>query len=160
MKADSIGMLARALSPATRILGLDLGTRTIGLALSDLGLTVATGYDTIRRVKFSKDFKRLETVIEREGVGGLVIGYPIELDGTQGKACHRVHAFTDEVLKRRPIPVLYWDERLSTAAAERILIGAADLSRKRRAEVVDKTAAGIILQGALDALNHAGESDR
>lgn len=145
--------LLRYLSPAARILGLDLGTKTIGVALSDVGLQIATPYSLIKRKKFTRDIVELASIIEKQNVGGIVIGFPRELDGTIGTACHRVYAFVDEMDKHIDLPVLLWDERMSTSAVERILIGEADMSRKRRADVVDKAAAGYILQGALDNLN-------
>ena len=145
--------LLRYLSPAARILGLDLGTKTIGVALSDVGLQIATPYSLIKRKKFTRDIVELASIIEKQNVGAIVIGFPRELDGTIGTACHRVYAFVDEMDKHIDLPVLLWDERLSTSAVERILIGEADMTRKRRADVVDKAAAGYILQGALDNLN-------
>lgn len=154
-----LSALPRLLPPATRLMGLDLGTRTIGVALSDLGLMIATADQTVKRRKFNDDFAQLDKIIDRNNVGAIVIGYPREMDGSEGKACHRVQAFADEVLKRRDIPILYWDERLSTAAVERVLIEEADMTRKRRAEVVDKTAAAYILQGALDALDRLQDTE-
>lgn len=145
--------LLRYLPPAARILGLDLGTKTIGVALSDVGLQVATPHSLITRKKFTRDMAELASIIDKQNVGGIVIGFPRELDGTIGKACHRVYAFVDEMANHIDLPVLLWDERMSTSAVERILIGEADMTRKRRAEVVDKAAAGFILQGALDHLN-------
>ncbi|MCC9622711.1 Holliday junction resolvase RuvX [Thalassospira sp. MA62] len=145
--------LLRFLTPAARILGLDLGTKTIGVALSDVGLQVATPYELITRKKFTRDIAQLAHIVEKQNVGGIVIGFPRELDGSIGKACHRVYAFVDEMEKYIDLPVLMWDERLSTNAVERILIDEVDMTRKRRAEVVDKAAAGYILQGALDNLN-------
>ncbi|AUG55020.1 Holliday junction resolvase RuvX [Thalassospira marina] len=145
--------LLRYLSPAARILGLDLGTKTIGVALSDVGLQIATPYSLIKRKKFTRDIVELASIVDKQNVGAIVIGFPRELDGTIGTACHRVYAFVDEMDKHIDLPVLLWDERLSTSAVERILIGEADMTRKRRADVVDKAAAGYILQGALDNLN-------
>ncbi|OKH89768.1 Holliday junction resolvase [Thalassospira sp. TSL5-1] len=145
--------MLRYLAPAARILGLDLGTKTIGVALSDVGLQIATPYSLIKRTKFTRDIVELASIVEKQNVGGIVIGFPRELDGTIGTACHRVYAFVDEMDKHIDLPVLLWDERMSTSAVERILIGEADMTRKRRADVVDKAAAGYILQGALDNLN-------
>ena len=143
----------KALPPGTRLLGVDLGTRSIGLALSDPGLMVASPAETLRRRTFTKDFARMAALMETESVGGLVIGYPLQMDGTPGTSCHRVMAFIDEVQKRIGHPALLWDERLTSAQAKRPLIEQADLSRARQAELVDKMAAGLILQSALDALS-------
>ncbi|NIZ02425.1 Holliday junction resolvase RuvX [Thalassospira lucentensis] len=145
--------LLRCLTPAARVLGLDLGTKTIGVALSDVGLQIASPYELISRKKFTRDIAQLSSIVTKQNVGGIVIGFPRELDGSIGKACHRVYAFIDEMEKYIDLPVLMWDERLSTTAVERVLIGEVDMTRKRRAEVVDKTAAAYILQGALDNLN-------
>ena len=134
-----------------RLMGLDLGTKTIGLALSDVLRTIATPYDTIRRAKFTADATQLLAILDKEGVGGLVLGLPVEMDGTEGARCQSTRAFAANLLKLRDLPVALWDERLSTAAVTRTLLEA-DASRRRRAEVVDKMAAAYILQGALDAM--------
>lgn len=146
----------RAAAPAgSRLLGLDLGTRTIGLALSDTTWTIASPFDTIRRTKFTQDAEKLLKVIETENVGALVIGLPVNMDGSEGPRCQATRAFADNLLKKREIPILFWDERLSTAAVERMLVKEMDVSRKQRAQVVDKLAAGYILQGLLDALTRS-----
>lgn len=134
------------------ILGLDLGTKTIGLALSDTTYIIASPLSTIARRKFSQDAAELEAVIAKYNVGALVFGLPVQMDGTEGPRAQSTRSFAAEMLKRGDIPVAFWDERLSTAAVERMLTDEADLSRKRRAEVVDKTAAAYILQGALEAM--------
>jgi putative Holliday junction resolvase len=135
---------------------LDIGTKTIGLAISDPGLMVASPIETIRRGKrFADDAKALLDLIDRRGVGGLIVGLPINMDGSEGPRCQSVRAFAENLLKLRDLPLAFWDERLSTAAVNRFLIGEADMSRKRRAEVVDKMAAAYILQGALDAMPHS-----
>jgi putative Holliday junction resolvase len=134
-----------------RLLGLDLGTKTIGLALSDLSLTVATPHSTIARTKFTADVNLLLQVVDKMGVGGLVLGLPISMDGSEGPRCQSTRQFALNLMKLRDLPLIYWDERLSTAAVTRTLLEA-DASRKRRAEVVDKMAAAYILQGALDSL--------
>jgi len=134
------------------ILGLDLGTKTIGLALSDVGYIIASPLSTIARRKFTQDAVALEAVIAKYNVGALVIGLPVEMDGYEGPRAQATRSFAAELLKRRDIPITFWDERLSTAAVERMLTSEADMSRKRRAEVVDKTAAAYILQGALDVM--------
>jgi putative Holliday junction resolvase len=134
-----------------RLLGLDLGTKTIGLALSDVSRTIATPFDTIRRTKFTKDAEILLAIVDQQGVGGLVLGLPVEMDGQEGARCQSARAFATNLLRLRDLPIAFWDERLSTAAVTRTLLEA-DSSRKRRAEVVDKMAAAYILQGLLDGL--------
>ncbi len=134
------------------ILGLDLGTKTIGLALSDAGHMIASPLLTIARRKFTLDAVELEALIEKHNVGALLIGLPVQMDGTEGTRAQATRSFASEVLKRRDIPIAFWDERLSTAAVQRMLTDEADMSRKRRAEVVDKAAAAYILQGALDSI--------
>ena len=134
-----------------RLMGLDVGSKTIGLALSDVTLTIATPLETLKRTKFSKDAERLLSIITEHGVGGLVIGLPISMDGSEGPRCQSTRDFTQNIFEKIDIDAAFWDERWSTQAVERILIGEADLTRKRRAEVVDRAAAAYILQGALDA---------
>ena len=143
--------LKQVLKPGARLMGLDLGAKTIGLALSDPSLTIATPYRTLARTKFSRDAERLEEVIEAQAVGGLVIGLPLNMDGSEGRAAQSTRQFARNLLERIDIAVAFWDERLSTAAVTRILLEA-DASRRRRARVVDKMAAAYILQGALDSL--------
>jgi len=134
------------------VLGLDLGTKTIGVAISDISLMIASPLTTINRTKFTQDYAALEKIMAERQVGGLVIGLPVEMDGGEGPRAQSARSFAEEVLKRRDLPITFWDERLSTAAVQRMLTDEADLSRKRRAEVVDKTAAAYILQGMLDSL--------
>jgi putative pre-16S rRNA nuclease len=149
--------LASRLQPEARLLGLDVGTKTIGLALSDVTLSIATPYETLRRTKFTADAQLLAAIAAKEGVGGLVIGLPINLDGSEGPRAQSTRAFARNLAGHVPLPMAFWDERLSTAAVERHLIEA-DASRKRRAEVIDRMAAAYILQGALDRLrNLAGQ---
>jgi len=143
-------MLAQ-LTRDQRLMGLDLGTKTIGLALSDVSRSIATPFDTIRRAKFTQDAAQLLAILDRHDVAGLVVGLPVEMDGGEGARCQSTRAFVGNLLRLRELPVCFWDERLSTAAVTRTLIEA-DSSRKRRAEVVDKMAAAYILQGALDAM--------
>jgi putative Holliday junction resolvase len=143
--------LASRLRPEARLLGLDVGTKTIGLALSDVTLSIATPYETIRRTKFTADAKALAEIVAKEGVGGLVIGLPINLDGSEGPRAQSTRTFARNLAGHIPLPMAFWDERLSTAAVERHLIEA-DASRKRRAQVIDRMAAAYILQGALDRL--------
>ena len=144
------------LAPEARLLGLDVGTKTIGLALSDVTRSIATPYETIRRTKFTSDAKILVDIVDKMEVGGLIIGLPINLDGSEGPRAQSTRAFARNLAKHIDLPMAFWDERLSTAAVERHLIEA-DASRKRRAEVVDRMAAAYILQGALDRLKRAGE---
>ena len=142
-----------ALAQNRRLLALDLGDKTIGLALSDPGLTVATPLETVRRTKFTKDAEALDKIIAEWSVGGLVLGLPVNMDGTEGPRCQSTRQFARNLEKRGlTLPIAFWDERLSTSAVERFLVQGADMTRKRRAEVVDKMAAAYILQGALEAL--------
>ena len=152
MAVTAIERIKETLAPEQRLLGLDVGARTIGLALSDVSLTVATPMETIRRGKFAEDAGRLRTIIAAEGVGGLIIGLPLDMDGTEGPRCQSVRQFAENLLEHVNLPMAFWDERLSTKAVERVLIQEADMTRKRRAEVIDKMAAAYILQGALDAI--------
>ena len=156
MIVDSMQALAAALAPGERLLGLDLGDKTVGLAVSDPGLTLASPLETIRRKKFTIDAETLLAIVDREGIGGLVLGYPVSMDGTEGPRCQSTRQFARNLDRIRDLPMALWDERLSTAAVERLLTSEADLSRARRAQVVDKMAAAYILQGALDSLRGRG----
>jgi putative Holliday junction resolvase len=140
-----------ALAPGARLIGIDVGTKTLGLALSDVLRTVASPLETIRRRKFSLDAARLLELAAEHGIGGFVIGLPANLDGSEGPRAQSTRAFARNLANLTPLPLLFWDERLSTAAAERTLIEA-DTSRKRRGELIDKLAATIILQTALDRM--------
>jgi putative Holliday junction resolvase len=153
---DLSGMKAQ-IAAGTRLLGLDLGAKTIGMALSDTLLTVATPLETRRRGKFTDDAAALTVTMTKHGVGGLVVGLPLNMDGGDGPSAQSARAFARNFATKSEFPILLWDERLSTAAVTRTLIDA-DASRKRRAQVVDKMAAAYILQGALDALRHAGRA--
>ena len=146
--------LARLVKKGERFLGLDVGTKTIGMALSDTTWLVASPLDTIRRSRFADDAARLVAEIERHGVGGIVVGLPVSLDGSEGPRAQGVRQFARNLLARIDRPLAFWDERMSTAAVEREMI-AADLSRKRRAEIIDKVAAAYILQGLLERLRQA-----
>ena len=147
----SIEDLPPHLGRDARLLGLDVGTKTIGMALSDVTRSVATPFDTIRRTKFTADAKTIREVVEKNQVGALVIGFPLNLDGSEGPRAQSTRAFARNLAAHVTVPMVFWDERLSTAAVERHLIEA-DASRKRRAEVIDRMAAAYILQGALDRL--------
>jgi putative Holliday junction resolvase len=151
MLLRNIQELAAALVPGTRLLGLDVGTKTIGLAISDERRVVASGRETVRRTKLAKDLDALAKLVKEDRVGGIVIGLPLNMDGSEGPRCQSVRQFASDLAKRIDLPIAFWDERLSTMAVTRTMLEA-DLSRKRRAEVVDKLAAVYILQGALDAL--------
>jgi putative Holliday junction resolvase len=146
-----IEALAARLPKGARLAGLDLGTKTIGVALCDPGLRIATPLQTIRREKFGKDAEALLTLCARENVGGLILGLPINMNGTEGPRAQATRAFLRNLAPLTDLPVVLWDERLSTAAAERAMIEA-DMSRKKRAEKIDAAAAAFILQGALDRL--------
>lgn len=143
--------LPKLLAPEARLLGLDVGTKTIGMALSDVTRSIATPYHTVRRTKFTDDAKAIQKTIEEHRVGAVVIGLPINLNGSEGPRAQSTRTFARNLAARIAVPILFWDERLSTAAVERHLIEA-DASRKRRAEVIDRMAAAYILQGALDRL--------
>jgi putative Holliday junction resolvase len=148
--------LPKLLQPEARLLGLDLGTKTIGMALSDPTRSIATPYDTIRRTKFTEDVKLISNTIGANEVGAVVIGLPINLDGSEGPRAQSTRAFARNLASCVDLPLAFWDERLSTAAVERHLIEA-DASRKRRAEVIDRMAAAYILQGALERLKSLAE---
>lgn len=135
-----------------RFLGLDLGTKTIGLALSDAGHRIASPYQTLARKKFGQDAAELAKIIAREGVSALVLGLPVNMDGTEGPRCQATRAFARNFAQQMPLPIALWDERMSTVAVQRMMTDEADLSRARRAELVDKLAASYILQSYLDWL--------
>src|SRR5450432_2666923 len=141
--------LPGALAARAPIVGLDLGEKTIGVAVSVTSLTIASPLALIRRTKFTADAEQLLKLMESRGAGGVVIGLPINMDGTEGPRCQSVRAFGRNLLRLRELPIAFWDERLSSAAVNRMLIDEADASRNRRADLVDKLAATWILQGAL-----------
>ncbi len=143
--------LKARMKPRQRLLGMDPGTKTIGLALSDITFTVATPLEIIRRKRFKDDVARLEVLVAEHNIGGFVIGWPVNMDGSEGPRCQSVRAFSDNLGKVFDLPQVLWDERLSTSAVERTLLEA-DSSRARRKDVIDKMAAAYILQGALHAL--------
>ena len=147
--------LPAALPPRTPLVGLDPGEKTIGVAVSDLTLSIASPLSLIRRSKFTQEAETLFALMAERGAGGVVIGLPRNMDGTEGPRCQSNRALGRNLLRLRPeLPVAFWDERLSTAAVERMLINEHDMTRGRRAEVIDKTAAAYILQGALDRLRN------
>ena len=151
MAIRNIFELKSLIRPGDRLLGLDVGSKTIGLAIADSTLTIATPHETIRRTKFAKDAEALLKVVDGRQVGALVVGLPLNMDGSEGPRCQSVRQFATNLLGKRDLEIAFWDERLSTAAVTRTLLDA-DASRKRRAELVDKMAAAYILQGALDMI--------
>jgi len=151
-----LNQLKALLQPNQRLLGLDVGSKTVGLALSDTTLTIASPLETLRRTKFAKDSVRLLAIIAQHHIGGLVVGLPVNMDGSEGPRCQSTRQFAQNLLGKTEIAIAFWDERLSTAAVQRMLIDEADVSRKRQGALVDKLAAAYILQGALDSLRHAG----
>ncbi|MGB7271132.1 MAG: Holliday junction resolvase RuvX [Albidovulum sp.] len=135
------------------IAGLDFGDKTIGVAVSDRRLSVATPLETIRRTKFTADAAALFAILAAREIKGMILGLPLNMDGSEGPRCQKTRAFARNLSRLTDLPIGYWDERLSTVAAERALLEA-DTSRKRRSEVIDYVAAGYILQGALDRIGH------
>jgi putative Holliday junction resolvase len=153
MICEDIAAFAAALPRDRALAGLDLGEKTIGVAVSDRRLSVATPLETIRRKKFTLDAEALLAICTKREIGGLVLGLPMNMDGSEGPRCQSTRAFARNLVRLTDLPIGYWDERLSTVAAERALLEA-DTSRKRRSEVIDHVAAGYILQGALDRIGH------
>ena len=149
------GDFAALLAPGRALMGLDLGTRTIGVAVSDTWRRIASPLETVRRTKFGADAAALLALAAARGIGGLVLGLPRNMDGSEGPRAQSTRAFARNLAGLTELPITFWDERLSTVAAERALLEA-DASRKRRAEVIDHVAAGYILQGLLDRLAHLG----
>jgi len=147
----SLDELQPALKRHQRLIGVDLGSKTIGLALSDVSLSIASPLETIKRTKFAADAARLLALAAEHDAGGLIIGLPLNMDGTEGPRCQSTRAFIRNLEKLTDLPIAFWDERMSTQAVTRTLLDA-DASRARRAELVDKLAAAYILQGALDRL--------
>lgn len=153
MICDDIRGFVAALPAHRAVAGLDLGDKTIGVAISDLRRSVATPVEVIRRVKFTADATRLMALLTGRGVAGILFGLPLNMDGSEGPRVQSTRAFARNLTGLTDLPIFYWDERLSTVAATRALLEA-DTSRKRRAEVIDQVAAGYILQGALDRMAH------
>jgi putative holliday junction resolvase len=152
MILDNPGELREAVPAGMRLMGLDVGTKTIGLALSDTRRIIATPLDTIRRRRFREDMAQLFALVDVNGAGGLVIGLPLTLAGGDGARTQSVRQLARNLVALRDMPVAFWDERLSTAAVTREMI-AHDMTRKRRAQIVDRVAAAYILQGCLDFLS-------
>lgn len=152
MAVSTIEELATSLSYGQIVAGLDLGTKTIGIAVSDLGMSFAHPRPVLKRRKFTLDAQELLEMLQKEKVAAAVIGLPVNMDGSEGPRVQATKAFVRNMEKLTDIPFIYWDERLSTVAAERALIGM-DVSRAKRAERIDSAAASFILQGALDRLH-------
>lgn len=147
----SLKSALETISTDKRLMGLDLGSKTIGVATSDRTRTIATPIETIERKKFTADAGRLTAIAAAENIGVIVLGLPVNMDGSEGPRCQSTRAFARNFARLSPVPIVYWDERLSTAAVERMLIQA-DASRAKRDQVIDKLAAAWILQAALDSL--------
>lgn len=154
---DRIEDFAAALPRTGALVGLDLGSKTVGVAVSDGLRSVATPLLTVRRTKFTADVEAIEAVLAGRGAVGIVLGLPLNMDGSEGPRAQSSRAFARNMARRGGVPIAFWDERLSTVAAERALLEA-DASRARRAAVIDHVAAGYILQGALDRLRHLEET--
>ncbi|CUJ89692.1 Putative Holliday junction resolvase [Ruegeria denitrificans] len=148
---DAFEEFAAALRPMTALMGLDLGEKTIGVAVSDRMRGVASPLETVRRKKFTLDSARLLELIADREIGGIILGLPKNMDGTEGPRCQSTRAFARNLSRLTELSIGFWDERLSTVAAEKALLEA-DTTRKRRGQVIDHVAAGYILQGALDRL--------
>lgn len=148
--SDDFAPLA-ALPPTGKLLGLDLGTKTIGVAISDAMRYSATPLETIKRQKFTQDAERIVELIAENAAVALILGLPLNMDGSEGPRAQSTRAFARNLAQKTAVPIAFWDERLSTSAVTRTLIEA-DVRRDRRAEVVDKLAASYILQGALERL--------
>ncbi|MEF9605040.1 Holliday junction resolvase RuvX [Paracoccus sp. PXZ] len=155
MICENVEAFAEALPRTGAVAGLDLGTKTIGVAVSDGLRSVASPLTVIRRTKFTADAQALLQIVQDRALVGLVLGLPRNMDGSEGPRAQSTRAFARNLERLTPLPITFWDERLSTVAAERALL-AGDTSRKRRAEVIDQVAAGYILQGALDRLRFLG----
>lgn len=156
-KTTDLAQLRSQVGPGKRLLGLDIGTKTIGLAVSDGAWMLATPVETLKRGKLKQDAAALANVVAGRNVGGLVLGLPVNMDGSEGPRCQSVRQFAANISPLISLPIVFWDERLSTAAVERTLI-AQDVSRRKREQVIDAHAAAYILQGALDRLATLSDS--
>ncbi|MDP3488819.1 MAG: Holliday junction resolvase RuvX [Phenylobacterium sp.] len=143
-----------ALPPIAPVIGLDLGEKTIGVAVSDGLRMVASPLVLIRKTKFTQEAEQLFALMDGRGALGVIIGLPVNMDGTEGPRCQSSRAFARNLLRLRDLPIAFWDERMSSMAVNRMLVDEADMTRARRGEVVDKTAAAWILQGALERLRN------
>jgi putative Holliday junction resolvase len=151
MTTSDVAAFSAALPAGRRLIGIDAGTKTLGLALSDVTRTIASALETIRRTKFTADAARLLAIADKHAIGGFVLGFPANLDGSEGPRAQATRAFARNLNALSLLPILLWDERMTTLEADRMLIEA-DTSRSRRAQVIDKLAATLILQGALDRM--------
>jgi putative Holliday junction resolvase len=151
MLVANVAALRASLPGGARLIGLDPGSKTIGVALSDVTLTIASPYGTLKRAKLKANAAEIAAIAAKEGAGGVVVGLPLSMDGTAGPAAQAARDWATALAVALGLPVALWDERLSSAAVNRMLIGEADLTRARRAAVVDKAAAAWMLQSALDA---------
>jgi putative Holliday junction resolvase len=151
MTVKTLEDVCHSLKPRQRLLGLDLGTKTIGLALSDVERRIATPYETIHRSRFSIDAKRLSALATQFDIGAMILGLPLNMDASEGSRAQATRAFARNLAPHIAVPIVLWDERLSTVAVTRSLI-AQHASRAKRARVIDRMAAAFILQGALDRL--------
>ncbi len=151
MAICELSELNRRLAAEARLMGLDLGAKTIGVAISDVSRTIATARTTLRRTKLTRDIETLRALIADEGIGGIVVGLPVNMDGSEGPRAQSARDTAARLADGLGLPVALWDERWSTVAAERAMLDA-DLSRRKRARKVDQVAAAYILQGALDRL--------
>ena len=152
MAVLDLDAFAAALPQHAPVAGVDLGEKTIGVAVSDITRAIASPLQLIRKTQFTKDAEALFALMDGRGAAGLVIGLPVNMDGTEGPRCQSARAFGRNLLRLRDLPIAFWDERMSTMAVNRMLIDEADVTRARRGELVDKAAAAWILQGALDRL--------
>ncbi|WP_439648136.1 Holliday junction resolvase RuvX [Celeribacter halophilus] len=150
---NDVAEFAAALPPMTSVAGLDFGDKTIGVAISDRLRTVATPTDTIRRKKFTLDAEALLKLLTSREVSGIILGLPRNMDGTEGPRCQKTRAFARNLGQLTDLPITFWDERLSSVAADRAMLEA-DMSRAKRAAKIDQVAASVILQGALDRLRN------
>jgi putative Holliday junction resolvase len=151
MALINIKLLRAGLAPGQRLIGLDPGARTIGVALTDTGLMLASPYGALRRGKLATNAREIAAIAEKQGAGGLVVGLPLSMDGTLGPAAQAARDWTRSLSQATGLPAALWDERLSSAAVNRFLIGEADMTRAKRAAKVDQMAAAYMLQAALDA---------
>jgi putative Holliday junction resolvase len=151
MTLANLATLRASLARGQRLIGLDLGSKTIGVALTDVSLTIASPYGALARAKLGKNAAEVAAIAAKEGAGGIVVGHPLSMDGAAGPAAQGARDWALALGQMTGLPVALWDERLSSAAVNRMLIGEMDLTRRRRAAVVDKAAAAYMLQAALDA---------
>lgn len=146
--------LKKILPPYKALMGIDYGSKRMGIAVSDLLRGIATSYKIIYRSSWQKDVAEIKRIVTEKEIGGIVYGLPLQMNGEEGEIAHEVRAFAEKLAKELLLPYIFWDERLSSSAVENFLIKEVDLSRQKRQKVLDSSAAAYILQGALDALNY------